>query len=89
MALTFGFYSLMVAKTGAATTDLMLWIWACIHTVILEGQDGTIDAFMSILSWSFLALYHGKWPTHDWRGVQTLGFSVSYKILFFTLRVAP
>lgn len=70
--LTFEFYSLMLAATGAPTTDLMMWIWGVFHTVVAEGVGGTIDCFMEILKWSFEALYTGKWPTHDWRGVQTL-----------------
>ena len=73
LALTFGFYSLMVAKTGAATVDLMFWIWACFEGVVLHGKDGTIEVFMTILKWSFACLYEGQWPTHDWRGVKSLG----------------
>ena len=75
-ALTFGFFSLMVARVGAATTDLMFWIWACFESVILTAQNedmGTIDCFMQILKWSFQCLYTGKHPTHDWRGVKRPG----------------
>ena len=71
--LTFQWYSLMAAATARSTTDLMMWIWGVWERFCIPGELGTIDSFMVILVWSLHALFLGKWPSHDWRGVQTYG----------------
>ena len=73
MFLTFQWYSLMAASTAHSTTDLMMWIWGVWERFCIPGELGTIDSSMVILVRSLHALFLGKWPSHDWRGVQTYG----------------
>lgn len=70
MALTFQWYSLMSAAAATPTLDLMMWIWACFEKILKLGVGGTIDAFFDIIKWSFSAMYEGRWPHFDHRGVR-------------------
>jgi len=69
-ALTFQYFSVVASTAGLATKSLMFWIWAVFEKMCEPGEEGTIETFMRIMVWSWAALYEGKWPTHDWRGIQ-------------------
>lgn len=71
-ALTFQFFSVVASTTGLATKSLMFWIWAVFEKMCEPGEQGTIETFMQIMTWSWAALYEGRWPTHDWRGIKWL-----------------
>ena len=53
--------------------DVQYLIW-CVHTLAINkstvGTMDTLKSFFKILSWSLHWLYLGRWPTHDWNGVQ-------------------
>ena len=74
--LTFSFFSLLAG--AVSTLDSMVWIWGVFEKFILPGEHGTIDIFMSILTWSFYWLWLGKWPTEDWRGNAKLILQITY-----------
>ena len=56
---------------GGSKASLFL-VWSFFEHLLLAGDNGTLDTFFRILKWSFTALYHGKWPSHDWKGRQSL-----------------
>lgn len=62
----FSFYSLV---GEGWTQDLLFYIWSIYDKLIL----GNLSQFFSVLKWSFLALYHGKWPDRDHAGKLFLG----------------
>ena len=54
-----------------STTDNMFYIWSCFLPLMAKGEAITADTyktFFKILAWSFLWLWKGLWPTHDWNG---------------------
>ncbi len=74
--LNFCWYGLLAfAATGLTTADYVFWIWGAFDAYLEadESQD-TVDEFLKVLCWSLLALYTGKWPNEDHRGVEHLAF---------------
>lgn len=69
-ALTFQFFSILCHACATPTKELMHWIWAVFEKLCLPGENGTVYTCMKVLKWSFQALKRGKWPTHDWYGIQ-------------------
>lgn len=84
LALTFQFYSLVAAATGLSTVQLMFWVWAVFEKMCMDGEEGTVETFLKILTWSFQALFHGKWPTCDWKGNKQLHMVSLYLCMIFT-----
>lgn len=64
----FSFYSLV---GEGWTQDLLFYIWSIYDKLIL----GNLSQFFAVLKWSFLALYHGKWPDRDHAGKLFLGWT--------------
>jgi hypothetical protein len=67
--LTFQWLSL-VGHGG--TADRMVWVWSVIEKYCVPGENGTLDLFWQIISWSFDWLWRGQWPSHNWAGEQSL-----------------
>jgi hypothetical protein len=76
---------------SGATNDVQYLIWSC-HTLainksLVASQD-TLKLFCKVLSWSLHWLYLGRWPTHDWNGVEyaegTEEYSRAYDIYWLT-----
>ena len=63
----------MGSGADATTKDRMMWVWGVFSKMMLIGAGGTLEVFFKVLEWSFDALFHGTWPTHDWRCIQTFG----------------
>ena len=83
-ALQFSWSSLMATAAGRLPDDTNVWIWGVFEKFVIPtvgAVSGTVDIFFRILRWSFQALYEGRWPRADWRGVPTLALS-SIQIMF-------
>lgn len=66
------------------TADRMLWIWSVIEKYCSAGQNGTLDVYWRIISWSLYWLWRGLWPSQNWNGQQHLvSFGEICVILFF------
>ena len=50
------------------TRSGLLWIWASAPRYFVDGENGTLDHFMRVLSWSFDCLFSSVWPRSDYRG---------------------
>ena len=52
--------------------DFTYLIWAtwanCVSKSVIKAQS-TYHVFFMILAWSLQALWEGKWPKKDWKGV--------------------
>ena len=68
----FSIYSLLGEGN---TADLLIFIYALFDKMKKVGRDSSATAhrFFEILKWSFEALWHGRWPTHDVDGRKLLG----------------
>ena len=82
-ALNFSWCSIIAVALGGATKDVMIYIWGVFEQIVVEGASGgpgTMEVFFEIMRWSFEALFQGKWPAKDWRGVELLGvmFTCAY-----------
>ena len=53
-----------------STQDRMVWVWSVIERYCAPGNNGTLDVFWQIISWSLNWLWKGQWPSHDWNGNQ-------------------
>ena len=77
LALVFSWYSLVAGYMP--TKKGLLWIWASSPTHFCQGEHGTLNTFMRILAWSFNALYEGRWPHADHRGIKYAKGSKEWK----------
>ena len=73
---------------GSGTTNEVQYLmWTC-HTLALNQSSiaahDTLKVFFKVLSWSLHWLYLGRWPTHDWNGVEyqegTKDFTLAYDV---------
>ena len=72
-ALSFSWNSIIANALGAKGSDIMMYIWGVFERFCIASSGatmGTMDTFWAILTWSFKALFSGKFPSCDWRGVQ-------------------
>ena len=69
--LMFEWFSILAQAAGAATEDVMQYIWGVFEKF---AASHTMETFWRVMLWSFTTLATGKWPSHDWAGVQHLGF---------------
>lgn len=72
-ALAFSWASLAANALGSTGEEVMIYCWGCFEkftTATVGNTLGTLDVFWQVLQWSFLALFEGKWPSADWRGVK-------------------
>jgi hypothetical protein len=69
---------------GSGTTnDVQYLIWSCFTLAFNKSVDrrsDTMKVFSRIMSWSFYWLYLGRWPTHDWNGVEYTEPSQEWKL---------
>jgi hypothetical protein len=63
----FHWSSLVCSGQSIDLCNLMVLCWGMCRST-LEGAGNTYDTIYRILLWSLLALYRGRWPTHDWQG---------------------
>ena len=75
---------------GWGKTDTMLYfIWAVWeHQVAKLAEVRTYDVFARIMRWSFTALWHGKWPTHDHNGIEYPAGTRAYELAHDTVHLA-
>ena len=72
--LNFSWYGLLAfCSMGLCTADYVFWIWGVFDTYLETENADTIDEFLVVLCWSLQALFSGKHPTHDHRGLQHFG----------------
>ena len=71
-SLIFSWFSLMGKAAKAGTMSSLFLIYCMYERLCQDGDEGTVDTFMAILYWSFLCIWHGKWPARDWRGLRRL-----------------
>jgi hypothetical protein len=73
---------------GSGTTNEVQYLmWTC-HTLALNQSSiaahDTLKVFFKVLSWSLHWLFLGRWPTHDWNGVEyqegTKDFTLAYDV---------
>ena len=79
-ALAFSWASLIAHGLGGTVDDISIYIWGCFEKFIVPTIDetlGTMGTFFRVMRWGFEAMYRGRWPTHDWRGIPQLGPPVS------------
>ena len=62
---------------GGTKASLFL-IWGSFEVVLTAD---TLKTFFQILQWSFTALFHECWPSHDWRGRQLLALQHVFLLL--------
>jgi len=73
-ALVFSWFSLMVNAAGADLLDTMLYIWGVFEKYVkpcAPNATGTMKTFWSVMLWSFKAMWTGRWPESDWRGIRS------------------
>ena len=71
-ALSFSWSSMIANALGGQCADIMMFIWAVFEKFVApssSNKPGTMHTFWSLLRWSFEALWTGRWPTHDFRGI--------------------
>ena len=68
--LCFSWFSVMSQAGGVNMHSSMQYIWGVFEKFATFEANGTMDTFWRIMVWSFTALWHGKHPTHDYRGVR-------------------
>ena len=69
--LNFCWCSLLANACGGRCEDIMFFLWSVFEKFAIASTSttlGTVDAFFSILTWSFLAMFQGTWPKKDWLG---------------------
>ena len=69
----FEWFSLCAQAAGAATEDVMQYMWGTFEQIV---NAFTMETFWRVVKWSFTALATGKWPSHDWAGVKQLEFYI-------------
>ena len=72
-ALIFSWFSLLALAAGSSTLDTMVYVWGVFEKFVQPDSTdthGTMQTFWSIMKWSFEALWAGKWPACDWRGIR-------------------
>ena len=69
-ALVLSWCSLLAVAAGRSAQVCMNYIWGCFQKFLQPGEHGTMEVFWSITVWSFTAIWSGKWPDKDWRGVR-------------------
>lgn len=70
--LSFSWCSIVQNALGGACAEIMLYIFGLFEKFAIDSNThapGTMESFFKILAWSFQAMWEGKWPSHDWRGV--------------------
>ena len=72
MAVVFSWFGLLCTSTGGHTMESLFLIWTAYERLFVSGDEGTLSVFLEILKWSFLAIWHGKWPEEDWKGQKHL-----------------
>ena len=68
---TLTFQRLSLVGRGG-TADRTIWVWSVIEKYCVPGENGTLDTFWKIISWSFDWLWRGQWPSRNWDGQQPL-----------------
>jgi len=55
-----------------ARSKQCVWLIFLVHQVLRGCLNGfvTLDGVFKAMAWSFNAIYAGKWPTHNWDGVE-------------------
>ena len=74
--LSISFFSLVAAAVQGCTLDIMLYVWGVMEKFCKTDKPrvpGTMTVFWTIMAWSFNAIWTGKWPDSDWRGVRLPG----------------
>ena len=74
-ALVMSWMSLLANASGGCTMSVMLYIWGVFEKFVVgdrPGAPGTMKVFWRIMRWSFEAVFAGRWPARDWRGVELL-----------------
>ena len=67
-SLTFQWISLLGVGPGK---ESCIWIWNTFEMCCAAAAGSlpsTLDTFLEIIAWSFLWLYKGLWPSHNWDG---------------------
>ena len=70
--LAFSWCSLLANALGGKCSEIMVYIAGFFEKFVVEGTSstlGTMGTFWAILRWSFMAMWTGRWPAADWRGV--------------------
>lgn len=70
--LAFSWNSIVANLEGGQQKNIMNYTWGCFEKFVQKdapGALGTMSVFFQILAWSFQCLFHGKWPSTDWRNV--------------------
>lgn len=71
-ALVFSWFSIVANAAGGSFSSTLTYIWGIFEKFVVASTAerlGTMDVFWNIMRWSFNALYEGRWPTQDWRGM--------------------
>ena len=54
-----------------------LFLWPKVFDKLASTQEhGTVDSVWGIVTWSFNAMFDGKWPDRDYKGKKLLGFEI-------------
>ena len=70
-ALVFSWFSILAQGLGSSSAEVMFYAWGIFEKFVanMEGSYlGTMETFWLIMKWSFTCIWHGTWPTSDWRG---------------------
>lgn len=81
-ASVFSWFSLLCAGSATRTLNSLFFIWAAYEKLFVDGDEGTLQTLMIILEWSLAAMWVGKWPETDWRGVRILHWIQHFLHLF-------
>ena len=71
-AVVFSWFGLLCSSSSGQTMNSLFLIWMAYEKLFVSGDEGTLSVFLDILQWSFLAIWHGKWPEEDWKGQKHL-----------------
>jgi len=70
-ALVFSWFSILAQGLGNNSAEVMFYTWGIFEKFVakMEGSSpGTMETFWLVMKWSFTCIWHGTWPTCDWRG---------------------
>jgi len=66
---------------SGSTIDCLYYIWGCYTQAMSKNPlQNTKKVFLRIFNWSIYWLWLGRWPTHDWRGVEYTEGTLAWKL---------